>query len=319
MKCGLIFPLCGSQYVGMGKELYDTHRIVQEYFEEAIECSSINFIKLCFAASEVDMSSWEQGPLALLLAQFVSSGLLRQDNVPYDVAAGFDVVGWYGAVHAARAITLPDGLYFIRKWIESAQGMREESGYGTLFIDGTRPSTDAMVTTLSDQARERGFLLRIASVSPMRIIVGGDAAGLQYIEEILQRESIPFEHYDGIACSGVALSEERATHLQQYLEKIDFGEPQCPVIDPLTGDAVTTAAELRACAREIIARPLRVDHALRTLQQVPDLLCSIPSLRTFEQMQALVPHAKLWPMDTQADYEALRRTFAVQNEVIASE
>ena len=48
MKIALLFPGYGSQFVGMGKELYDEYRIVQEYFEEASHVLNINFVKLMF-------------------------------------------------------------------------------------------------------------------------------------------------------------------------------------------------------------------------------------------------------------------------------
>ena len=46
MKIALLFPGYGSQFVGMGKELYDEYRIVQEYFEEASNCLNNNFVNI---------------------------------------------------------------------------------------------------------------------------------------------------------------------------------------------------------------------------------------------------------------------------------
>lgn len=318
MKRGIVFPQCGSQYVGMGKELYDIHRIVQEYFEDAIECSSINFIKLCFAASETDMNSWEQGPLALLLVEFASSALVRSVGIAYDVAVGFDMTSWYAAVHAAQAITLPDGLYIIKKWIDGAHGLREERAYGTVKIDGSRPSTDAMVTTLCDQAFERNFFLRVIAISPHHITVGGDGEGLVYLQEILQREDIAFEQQDGIDCVGIALPPDRAQQVQQYLEKIDFIEPHCAVINPLTGDMMTTAEELRVCARELLVRPLRHDRVVRAVQAIPELICSIPAARSLDALKKDLPDARWWSMDIESHYEAMRQALASQ-EIQSSE
>ena len=56
MKIALLFPGYGSQFVGMGKELYDEYRIVQEYFEEASHVLNNNFVKLCFVSSDVEIS-----------------------------------------------------------------------------------------------------------------------------------------------------------------------------------------------------------------------------------------------------------------------
>ena len=67
MKCALIFPGYSSQYVGMGKELYDEYRIVQEYFEEASNCSNINFVKLCFASSDIELAKLTNAYMALFL------------------------------------------------------------------------------------------------------------------------------------------------------------------------------------------------------------------------------------------------------------
>ncbi len=55
MKIAMLFPGFGSQFVGMCKELYDEHRVIQEFFEQAASCIDINFVKLCFSSSEQEL------------------------------------------------------------------------------------------------------------------------------------------------------------------------------------------------------------------------------------------------------------------------
>lgn len=314
MKRTLLLPQCGSQYVGMGKELYDAHRVMQEYFEEAIECTSLNFIKLCFASSETDMLSWEQGPLALLLVECATSALLRSHAIAYDTAVGWDTASWYASVHAAQAITLPDALYMVRKWIDAGDMLRSQKAYGTMKIDGSRPSTDAMIATLSSQAAERDFFVKIVAVSSTHITVGGDVAGLVYLQDILQREDIAYEQHDGIDCRGVALPDDQVAQVQQYLEKIDFSEPRCAVMNPLTGDWMHTAEELRHCAREIVARPLRYDRIIRSLQPLSEFICAIPAARALDELKHELPDALWWSMDLEADYQHMRQSVADQSK-----
>ena len=57
MKIGMIFPGQGAQNLGMGKDFFDTERIVQELFDVASNCLDQNFVRLCFASSENELQN----------------------------------------------------------------------------------------------------------------------------------------------------------------------------------------------------------------------------------------------------------------------
>jgi [acyl-carrier-protein] S-malonyltransferase len=67
MKVAMLFPGYSSQFVGMGKELYDEYRVVQEFFEEASNCLNLNFVKLCFASSDAELSKVHKAYPAMFL------------------------------------------------------------------------------------------------------------------------------------------------------------------------------------------------------------------------------------------------------------
>src|SRR5579872_2345677 len=90
MKIALLFPGYGSQYVGMGKELYDEYRIVQEYFEEASNCVNINFVKLCFASSDSEISKLVNAYTSLFVIGGAVSALLKEHGIVPDVVAGYN-------------------------------------------------------------------------------------------------------------------------------------------------------------------------------------------------------------------------------------
>ena len=66
-RIGVIFPGYGEQFVGMGKDIYDKVRIVQEFFEQAAGTADINFVKLLFASSDEEISSIRNAYLAIFL------------------------------------------------------------------------------------------------------------------------------------------------------------------------------------------------------------------------------------------------------------
>src|SRR3990170_7365662 len=81
MKIGMLFSGYGGQYVGMGKDLYDNSRVMQELFEEASNCLGINFVKLSFASSDAELSSLENAYVAIFLIEVSLYALLNESGV----------------------------------------------------------------------------------------------------------------------------------------------------------------------------------------------------------------------------------------------
>ena len=115
MKIGMFFPDYGSQYVGMGKDLYDESRLMQEYFEEAYNCLSINFVKLCFASSDAELSALEHAYVSIFLTSVSLAALVKEEGIPYFCGGGHGI-GELSAICIIDGISLPDGLYFLQKY-----------------------------------------------------------------------------------------------------------------------------------------------------------------------------------------------------------
>jgi len=114
MKVALLFPGYGSQYVGMGKEVYDEYRIVQEYFEEASNCLNVNFVKLCFASSDTEIGVAASAYTSIFLVSSALYAIIKQEGIVPALVAGYNI-GEYSSLFAAGSITFPDGLYLLNK------------------------------------------------------------------------------------------------------------------------------------------------------------------------------------------------------------
>src|ERR1700679_1827025 len=135
MKIMMLFPGYESQFVGIGKELYDQHRLMQEYFEEASSCLNLNFVKLCFASSDSELSKIQNSYPILFLLSTAVAALLKQEGIRPDVCVGY-CDGQMSALSAGGGISMPDGLYFFSKYAAFYQELLKEYPFKSYRIKG---------------------------------------------------------------------------------------------------------------------------------------------------------------------------------------
>lgn len=311
MKIALLFPGYGSQYVGMGKELYDEYRIVQEYFEEASNCLNVNFVKLCFASSDAELAKMVNAYTALFLMGGATYALLKEHGMEPDVVTGYNN-GESAALFAAGCFSFPDGLYLLNKFCSFYQEIVDGMDVDLIHITGV---TTEVVENACEQVEGKAFIALYNS--PTDHVVAGSRDQLSKIRDIIDGSgTVEYVGVEaGLHCELVNPVVEQ---FKMYLEKVDFKDLRIPLISSIDGEMVTQGADTKERFIRHINSPLMFNAALAELADYDCIVIANPGNVLAEMVKQQYPEKFVISIAKKEDIDTLKEMVKKEYEEIGS-
>lgn len=312
MKIGMLFPGYGSQFVGMVKELYDNSRIMQEYFEEASTCLGINFVKLCFASSDIELAKIGHAYPALFLASVSTAAMIKDLGLELHYVAGYGI-GEYSALCSAGGLNFPDGLYLIKKLAHFYINIRQQLDVKSVVIDGlsARKLNQICKENSSDDCRAH-----IAIYEHNNHLVTGHPDAVDAVAECASdccggkiKES---ESPDGFH---TPLLNDLSDQLKIYLTKVDFKDLQIPLITSTDCKEVCLAKKAQDAIMRQIIKPIYWNSVLKQFSDADVLIIPAPAKSLVAEVKAFYPDKIVVGIDNLADLDILK-TLLEQRQVI---
>jgi malonyl CoA-acyl carrier protein transacylase len=246
-----VFPGQGTQFVGMGKDLYDNHSIAKEMFEKANAILGYRITDLMFAGTDEDLRQTKVTQPAIFLHSVILAATLGHDFRP-DMVAGHSL-GEFSALVAAKALTFEDGLRLV---LARALAMQKACE--------AEPSTMAAILGLDD-AKVEEVLNGIDEVvvpanynSPGQLVISGSLKGIEIACEQLiaagAKRAFPLK-VGGAFHS--PLMEPARIELAAAISAATFSAPICPVYQNVDARPHSTPDEIRANLVAQLTSPVR--------------------------------------------------------------
>lgn len=235
-----VFPGQGAQFVGMGKDLYESLPLAKDLFERANDILGFRITDVMFAGDYDDLRQTKVTQPAVFLHSVISALVLGDDFRP-DMVAGHSL-GEYSAMVAAGALSFDDGLKLVAARARAMQKACE-----------MQPGTMAAVIALPDAQIEEilktvdGVVVPANYNCPGQLVISGaveaiDAACLKLKEAGAKRAL-------KLAVGGAfhsPLMEPARAELETAIRATDFHKPICPVYQNVDALPHTAPDELKA-------------------------------------------------------------------------
>lgn len=261
MAKAYVFPGQGAQFVGMGKELYESNAKAKELFDKANEILGYRITDIMFEGTDEDLKQTKVTQPAVFLHSVITA--LCMDDFKPDMVAGHSL-GEFSALTAAGALSFEDGLRLVYARAMAMQKACEAAPSTMAAIIGMPDETIEQVC--AEVSKEGCVVVPANYNSPGQVVVSGNVDAVKEacakLKEAGAKRALP------LAVGGAfhsPLMEMARVELAAAIEKSPVEAPICPVYQNVDAKPHTDPVEIKENLLKQLTSPVRWTQSVKNM------------------------------------------------------
>lgn len=264
-RVAFVFPGQGSQYVGMGKSLYEASEAARQVFQQADQVLGFALTKLMFEGPDSELEDTINAQPAILTLSVACLAVLREKwselgKAAQPIFVAGHSLGEYSALVAAEVLDFADALTLVRERGRLMKETSEERPGGMAAVVGLQRET---LETIVSEAGERGLIVIANTNTADQMVISGELSALDRAVELCReakaRAVVPLRI--SIA-SHSPLMQEAAMRLAEIIAALQLRDPVTPMVANMQGRILTTADDIRQHMASQLTLPVEWTHSV---------------------------------------------------------